>query len=226
MIRALINVLPSVYRNRLRSAWSGFKLEGRIVFGKMSRLLWRRPLPKVKEDKVYLHLGCGNVVHADFINIDTIPAPHIHFVRNIDNLSIFADNSVDLIYASHCLEHFSYRYVPSVLREWFRVLKDSGVLRLSVPDFDLLILMYNKSNRDADIISAPLMGGQDDKYNFHYSIFTERSLSGLLTDAGFREARKWVPGSCGLTSFNDWSGRKIALNGNSFEVSLNLEAIK
>jgi len=175
---------------------------------------------------VNLHLGCGSVVHADFINIDTIPGPHVHFVRKIDNLSIFADRSVDLVYACHCLEHFPYRNVPSVLREWFRVLKEGAILRLSVPDFDLLVQMYNQSNMDADMIAPPLMGGQGNKYDFHCSIFTEPSLSRLLTGAGFREVRRWEPGSSKLTSFDDWSSRRITLNNITFEISLNLEAVK
>jgi predicted SAM-dependent methyltransferase len=53
-----------------------------------------------------LHLGCGNINYPDFINVDLMPASHVHYVRGINNLKPFKNNSVDLIYACHCLEHF------------------------------------------------------------------------------------------------------------------------
>lgn len=173
-----------------------------------------------------MHLGAGNVNHPSFINIDAIPASHIHYVRPIDDLSPFADNSVDLIYASHCLEHFSHLKVRDVLAEWYRVLKAGGVLRLSVPDFDLLLRIYEASGKDIDSILAVLMGGQDYKYNFHLTSFNKRSLAELLANAGFRETREWQHGSTEITSIDDFSAFHLQVNGTSYPISLNLEAVK
>ena len=82
-----------------------------------------------------LHLGCGTINHPKFINIDGIPKPHIHYIRSIDNLSNFSNNSVDLIYACHCLEHFPYHQIPGIISEWVRIMKKDSILRISVPDF-------------------------------------------------------------------------------------------
>ena len=106
-----------------------------------------------------------------------MPAPHIHYVRSVKYLFIFNNNSIDLIYASHCLEHFSHQEIFTVLIEWHRVLKKGGILRLSVPDFDLLLKMYKNNNNVIDTIISPLMGGQDYKYNFHKTVFTKSSLN-------------------------------------------------
>ncbi|MBD2570586.1 class I SAM-dependent methyltransferase [Anabaena lutea] len=182
-----------------------------------------RPTLPVDNKEINLHLGCGNIAHPKFINIDGRPAPHIHYVRAIDNLAPFKDNSVDLIYACHCLEHFSYNRVPLVISEWHRVLKDNGILRISVPDFDLLIKIYNDCDQNLDSIIGLLMGGQDYQFNFHKAAFNEASLRRLLLNAGFNEVRSWQPGSTELMTFNDWSGRLL---GGKYPVSLNLEAIK
>ena len=93
-------------------------------------------IPEVDNGKMYLHLGCGNINKENFINIDGFPYSHVHYVQSLDKLSNFDDDSVDLIYACHCLEHFRYSQTELVLREWYRVLENGGILRLSVPDFD------------------------------------------------------------------------------------------
>src|SRR5205085_9397769 len=132
------------YLSQLRQA----KLEFKTISCKLIRHFFRPPFPKLEDGVINLHLGCGSVNHPNFINIDGLPAPHVHYIRPIEDLSPFKDNSVDLVYACHCLEHFRYKKVPDVLSEWFRVLKKGGILRLSVPDFDLLLEIYKQQGRD------------------------------------------------------------------------------
>ncbi|MEG3982873.1 discoidin domain-containing protein [Microcoleus sp. T3B2] len=172
----------------------------------------------ISRESIYLHLGCGNLDHPEFINIDIRPAPHIDYVRAIDDLSIFADESVDLIYASHCLEHFSHIEIPRILKEWHRVLKVDGILRLAVPDLDLIIKMYHDHGNCIGAILGRLMGGQDYEFNYHKTIFNQASLEHLLLEvANFKEVRMWQPGTTDLTNFPDCSHDPV---------SLNMEAIK
>lgn len=91
---------------------------------------------------IKLHLGCGKRNFPGFINVDLADYPHIHYKRRVDDLSIFENASVDLIYASHVLEYFSLAEVPKVLTEWRRVLKPGGTLKLAVPDFENLAKAY------------------------------------------------------------------------------------
>jgi predicted SAM-dependent methyltransferase len=95
---------------------------------------------------VKLHLGCGNIRLDGFINIDIRQTPATDRLMDITNLAEFGDNSVDMICSSHCLEHFSFRIVPDILREWNRVLKKGGELVVRVPDFDILVNTYLKSH--------------------------------------------------------------------------------
>ena len=93
-------------------------------------------------------------------------------------------------------------------------------------DFDKLLAVYEHHGRDAFTIDGILMGGQKDRFDFHQAIFTRRSLTTLLERAGLRDVRQWVPGSDELTTFRDWSGRDIEVNGVMHPVSLNLEAVR
>lgn len=226
MIDSAKRLLPRSFRERYRSKWSDASLEMKTLSGRIKRVIFKLSYPKMEDGSINLHLGCGSVVHPKFVNIDLLPAPHVHHIRSIDDLSVFEDNTVNLIHASHCLEHFPHDRVSEVLKEWFRVLKKDGVLRLSVPNFDVLLDIYNENEKDINLIMSMLMGYQNYKYNFHKAVFTKASLTSLLRDTGFREIREWQSGSSELTSFNDWSAHSVTVSGKAYTISLNIEAIK
>lgn len=189
-------------------------------------MLNRRSPPQAQDGAIRLHLGCGKVDHPKFTNIDLLPYPHVHYLRPIDDLKPFAAESVDLIYASHCLEHFPFRKVPAVLREWHRVLKPGGTLRLSVPNFDTVVDAYLASGREIESVHQVVVGGQDYKHNFHFVLFNRRSLTAALEQCGFVEVRHWVPGSEEFTTFDDFSRTVFEVGSREIPVSLNLEARK
>jgi predicted SAM-dependent methyltransferase len=182
--------------------------------------------PKNPDGKIYVNLGCGYISHPAFINVDALVARHIHYIRPVDDLRPFPDDSVDLVYASHCLEHFSHREVNRVLTEWRRVLKPNGILRLGVPDFDQLVALYEHSGQDIEAIEGYLMGAQTYPLNAHYVAFTVASLTRRLRQVGFSEVRPWQRDNDYLTSLPDCTGIVHELNGKAFPISLNLEAIK
>src|SRR5258708_2899027 len=95
-----------------------------------------------KRTPLKLHLGCGSKYFEGFYHIDAIKYPHVDCQGFVDRLDYLANNSVELIYASHVLEHFGRNEVDYVLREWHRVLQPGGVLRLAVPDFDACARLY------------------------------------------------------------------------------------
>lgn len=56
----------------------------------------------------------------------------------------FADNTYDLVFASHVLEHVPWYRTVSALQEVFRVLKVGGELEVYVPDFAYIVQCYTK----------------------------------------------------------------------------------
>jgi len=212
------------YYNNFTKTFKSISTHREIIFKKI--YLKIKPMDiSGRKGSVFVNLGCGLTNHPRFINIDGYPHPHIHYVSRIDRLSMFAHNSVDLIYASHCLEHFKYGEVDRVLDEWHRVIKPGGIIRLSVPDIDKLIDIYNDTN-DPDDIVPQLMGGQNNKYNYHYVVFNGLNLKKYLNRAGFVGVQEWIPGSCDLTTFDDFSVYHKVVNGKNYPISLNLEAKK
>lgn len=183
-------------------------------------------LPVNEDGGIYIHLGCGKVNSPAFINVDMLKAPHIHYIRDVNDLSCFSSNYASLIYASHVLEHLSHRDVLKALDEWRRVLKPGGVLRLSVPDFDKILEIYEASCRNIEIVVGPIMGTAGEKYNIHSSIFNKASLTKALRRVGFTESHEWNPSTVDHHDFDDWAGQCKVINGNSYPISLNIEAVK
>ena len=144
---------------------------------------------------IWLHLGCGRTAKPGFVNIDALPWRNIHHVRSIGDLRIFPTASVEFIYLSHALEHFSHREIRSVLQEWHRVLRLEGKLCISVPDFDLLLAIYLETGRHMDDILQPLMGGQDCRYNFHCTAFNREESHSRTHGDGFSRVAASTPGS-------------------------------
>lgn len=183
-------------------------------------------IPVNPDGKVLIHIGCGELNDPRYINIDTRPMPHIHFMNSIEDLpGIFTAEYADLIYACHVLEHISHRNLIKTIQKLYKCLKRGGILRISVPDFDTIVDMYRESN-SIDSIKMPLMGGQDYKSNFHFSVFNKRYLTEILLKTGFKEVREWNPVIASNHNFDDWSRRNITWSNKEWKISLNLEGIK
>lgn len=202
----------------------GRRLKSRILG--LKRLFVRAKLPKNPDGKVLIHLGCGDINAPEFINVDARPAPHIHYVCDVTDLSVFQDNYADLVYACHVLEHIHRNALKKTLWEWMRILKPGGILRISVPDFDKIVHIYESSAREINSILGPLMGGQDYEYNVHCSVFNHRYLADKLREVGFEEVRQWDPDHVPNHNFRDYANTDIVWNDKVFPISLNLEAVK
>lgn len=152
-----------------------------------------------------LNLGCGTQPIDGYENLDAKNC------RPIYPLTEFADESVDEVRASHVLEHFGHGEINSVLKEWTRVLKPGGKLRIAVPDFEKVASVYADGNPSRLPIQGFVMGGQTDEYDFHKSLFDHESLEALLLGAGLGRIGTWT------SEIDDCA---------SYPISLNLEGVK
>ena len=135
-----------------------------------------------------LHLGCGwRNFGNDWIHIDGGTYEHLQH-HSITDLSPFDNNSVDLIYASHVVEYFDLTEFAEVLKEWKRVLKTGGTLRIAVPDFKILSELYVNGTLELENLLGPVYGrmSMGDKIIYHKTAYDFKVLKKTLTSAGFR----------------------------------------
>ncbi len=174
-----------------------------------------------------IHVGCGPIDLPGWINVDARPFPHVHLASDSVTLAEFSDGVLGEIYLCHVLEHFSFADVDQLLVTYHKKLSHGGVLRLSVPDFDLAIAAYQASGEDLELIRMALMGGQDYEFNYHKSVFNKKLLTKLLTKMGFREIETWDAVTDFGADIGDWSTGILRKKGvGSFPISLNLKAVR
>jgi predicted SAM-dependent methyltransferase len=140
-----------------------------------------------------LHIG-GKTEHPDWEIFNIFPGPGVDHVGNANDLSRFEDATFDEIYASHVLEHFHYmnELVPT-LQEWYRVLKNMGILRISIPDMDVLCRLF--LDRSLNIqerfhVMRMMFGGQTDEHDFHYAGLNFEFLHSFLRQVGFLKTER------------------------------------
>lgn len=178
-----------------------------------------------------LHLGCGKRDIPGFYNIDRDKFDHIDTVSGIDNLPFVKDGTVDLIYSCHSLEYFDLFEVKEVLKEWHRVLKAGGTLRVSVPDFKKVIEVFGY---EGDLTSAySFIYGRyskdpNDPKIYHRLIYNEYMLRNVLEESGFKDFRFYDWQKTIHKDYDDYSQAYVPHmdKENGTLMSLNVEVTK
>lgn len=112
-----------------------------------------------------LNLGCGAIRPEGWQNIDSSLNAHLQKIpvigklvpkffksvsydsknliyMNLNKRWKYDDNSVDIAYSSHTMEHLTLRSADLFLKEAFRCLKPGGVIRIVVPDLYKICKRY------------------------------------------------------------------------------------
>lgn len=185
--------------------------------------------------EIKLHLGCGEKCIPGFIHIDLADYPHIDYKRNILDLSIFEDSSVDLVYCCHAAEYFDREEARKVLKEWYRVLKKGGILRVAVPDFEAIVKVYLKYN---DLnhrgILGPLYGRmliktpEGEKIIYHKTVYDFKSVKEVLGSVGFKNIHRYDWRKTIHKDYDDYSQAYTSHRNkeHGILISLNVEAEK
>jgi ubiquinone/menaquinone biosynthesis C-methylase UbiE len=172
-----------------------------------------------------LNLGCGSQTPDGWVNVDYgmgarfLKIPFFSFLNS--RLKFFDldwgkriflhdlrkrfpwdNDSVDIIYTSHTLEHFSREDGLNFLKRCHRVLKRGGIFRVVVPDLSFIISEYLKGNIGADYFVERL-GVLCDSYTSsfksklavfiqfpHKCMYDTRTLKFILEDIGFKSECK------------------------------------
>ena len=167
-----------------------------------------------------LHIG-GEQVKEGWAILNAQPKPGVDHTGDICDLSQFANDSVEEIYASHVLEHVPQNRVLDALKGIHRILQPAGKFYVSVPDLDVLAHTFISPSASPNVkfhVMRMMFGGQIDAFDFHYFGWNELFLSDFLRQAGFRQLQRVE--SFGL--FTDTSDYKPY----GFAISLNMVAVK
>jgi len=80
-----------------------------------------------------LHLGCGNKILDNFINVDYYNNKYADKLVNLNEKLPYQSESIDLIYSDNVFEHI--QNFLQLMQECNRVLKPNGTLIIKVPYF-------------------------------------------------------------------------------------------
>lgn len=177
--------------------WDKFKVEDQATF-------------KMPEGKVLLNLGCGRSKLEDLIFVDDLKdyaevrvdldaSCNPDILSGIEELPLIQNESVDLVYSSHSLEHIYFHKIPQTLAEWYRVLKQDGELRIIVPNLKIpaqlvaegkiLEKMYDSPGGSVsaiDMFYGHRGQVQRNEYMMHKTGFTKESAEIILTELGYK----------------------------------------
>jgi len=106
-----------------------------------------------KKHKTMLNVGCGTDYKKGWINIDNNSDNNIEKLDlkwDLRNPLPFADNSVDFIFNEHFIEHLTVEEGQAAIKDFTRILKPGGVLRIAMPDLEAAVDQYINLSLDKD----------------------------------------------------------------------------
>lgn len=152
-----------------------------------------------------LNFGSFTVMfHYGWLNIDILPLGEYARANSYKFMQVdvkqrlpFEDNSVDMIYTSHMLEHLVYDEGLAFLKECVRIMKPNSIIRIITPDTRTLIDAYinqnlvtfddiNKPSNLTKLVSRKLY---ETLVNNHKMLYDAQSLHAICEDAGFSEIK-------------------------------------
>tara|TARA_R110002020_G_scaffold121138_6_gene275585 strand:- start:1675 stop:2226 length:552 start_codon:yes stop_codon:yes gene_type:complete len=145
---------------------------------------------KTNKEIIKLHLGCYDKHIHGFINVDIRPEVKPDLVDDVFKLDKVQKESVDLIYICHVLEHADFQESKNALNRYYEVLKEGGVLRISVPDMEAHFAHYFY-HRNLKYLNSCLWGSQRHPYDYHKNGWDFKKLKDDLEAAGFKIVRHY-----------------------------------
>jgi len=176
-----------------------------------------------------INLGCGKRNFGkDWIHIDGGDYEHLHS-KDIRKLS-FEDGVAGLIYASHIIEYFDREEIVPILKEWHRVLKPDGILRVAVPDFAVMAKLYDSGNYKLENFLGPLYGKMlmDNSVIYHRTAYDFCCLKRLLLEVGYKNVKRYDWRETNHSHYDDHSQAYLPHmdKNNGILISLNVECTK
>ena len=166
--------------------------------------------------KTLLHVGCAFLDKSHLMGFNSDNWKEIRFdiderrkpdiVGTLTDMKLVETGSVDAVYSSHNIEHIFPHEVPIALREFYRVLKEDGIVVITCPDlqsagealtqdklFETLYEAISVPKGDKILITAfdVLFGHRNttaggNVFMIHKGGFTYSTLERAFYEAGFK----------------------------------------
>lgn len=136
---------------------------------------------KIARNNIYMkiNVGCGKRKLRGYSNIDVDPQYNPDILGDIRDMD-FKD--LEVIRASHVLEHFDRKDGLEMLKKWHDWLKPGGILVVEVPDIERVCEFF--SYRPEWIVSS-IYGSQVSEWEYHKDGWYEEKMVKILKGLGF-----------------------------------------
>lgn len=186
-------------------------------------------------NKLYVQYGCGLVAPNEWLNYDASPTLRIQripvlgrLLRNRLNVAFpenvvfgdivkglpLADESCDVVYCSHVLEHLALEDFKTALRNTYKILRSGGVFYCVVPDLVFYVREYlaaidntsklwQQDTASVNLLKETYLGIESQPrdikalvsgiwgHSHHSWMWDEYSLSRELLAHGFKNVKKF-----------------------------------
>lgn len=102
----------------------------------------------------------------------------------------FTNESTDIAYASHFLEHLPEDKALKFLKRCYVILKQEGIIRLVVPDIDIILDRYLKDIKNNTIDATNELNLRFFEKGQHKHMYNYETLSKILTEIGFKDVKR------------------------------------
>ena len=160
--------------------------------------------------KNLLHVGCGYNTKENTLKyyddewketrVDINPDVNPDILGTMKDLSNVQNNSYDSVFSAHSIEHVYIHEVNTVLKAFYRVLKQNGFLVITCPDLKSIsklivedkLLEVAYESPAVSINPADMLWGhsnsikEGNEFMAHKCGFTKKTLMAALTNAGFK----------------------------------------
>lgn len=161
-----------------------------------------------------LEIGPGAERLPGFKTLNAIKTPATDYVGDARRPPL-PDQSFDLIYSSHCIEHIHWYEVPDTIKAWARLLRPGGQLEVfTVDGYKLMRCLVTleetgewtgpgigtwqetKTKRDpylwanGRLMNYPKHGGEQGNLHLHRAIITPNFLARCFEEAGLKDVTR------------------------------------
>ncbi|PNW55019.1 UNVERIFIED_CONTAM: methyltransferase [Euhalothece sp. KZN 001] len=186
----------------------------------------------------YTQFGCGLCAPSEWLNFDASPSLRLQRLPIVGQLVpggafgkfpsnvLYGDivkglpipeESVELLYCSHILEHLALNEFRQALKHSYRHLKSGGIFRFVLPDLECLTREYlNSDDPEAcmKFMRLSCLGKEERKHDLksflrqwlggseHLWMWDYKAMSRELEQVGFTEIRRAKLGDSGIPAFD------------------------